>query len=54
MACADVGHLYAAWSVSPERMGEVMSWNGDERINYGTLFAGLGLRILFMMGVGRR
>ncbi|KAH6712592.1 hypothetical protein BKA61DRAFT_486138 [Leptodontidium sp. MPI-SDFR-AT-0119] len=54
MACADVGHLYAAWSVSPERMGEVMSWNSDERINYGTLFAGLGLRVLFLMGVGRR
>ncbi|KAG4439131.1 hypothetical protein IFR05_005368 [Cadophora sp. M221] len=54
MACADMGHLYAAWSVSPDRMGDVMGWNGDERINYGTLFAGLGLRVLFLMGVGRR
>ncbi|KAH7348340.1 hypothetical protein BKA65DRAFT_500403 [Rhexocercosporidium sp. MPI-PUGE-AT-0058] len=54
MACADTGHLYAAWSVSPARMGDVGAWNGDEWINYGTLFAGLGLRILFLMGVGRR
>lgn len=54
MACADTGHLYAAWSVCPERMGDVLEWNGDEWINYGTLFAGLGLRILFLMGIGRR
>ncbi|PVH74827.1 hypothetical protein DL98DRAFT_518986 [Cadophora sp. DSE1049] len=54
MACADVGHLYAAWWVAPGRMGDVGGWNGDEWINYGTLFAGLGLRVLFLMGVGRR
>ncbi|KAH7419629.1 hypothetical protein BKA64DRAFT_737787 [Cadophora sp. MPI-SDFR-AT-0126] len=54
MACADVGHLYAAWWVAPARMGDVGKWNGDEWINYGTLFAGLGLRVLFLFGVGRR
>lgn len=54
MACADTGHLYAAWSMDPGRMGQVGRWNSDEWINYGTLFAGLGLRTAFLMGVGRR
>lgn len=54
MACADVGHIYAAWKVCPERIAEVMGWTGDEWINYGTLFAGLGLRVLFLLGYGRR
>lgn len=54
MACADVGHIYAAWEINPERLGEVMGWNSDEWINFGTLFAGLGLRVLFLMGWGRR
>ncbi|KAG4416699.1 hypothetical protein IFR04_010158 [Cadophora malorum] len=53
MACADVGHLYAAWWVAPSRMGDLVNWNGDEWINYGTLFGGLGLRVAFLMGVGR-
>ncbi|KAJ5039109.1 uncharacterized protein L3040_006779 [Drepanopeziza brunnea f. sp. 'multigermtubi'] len=56
MVCSDVGHIYAAWKVWPERLalGEVLKWNSDEWINYGTLFAGLGLRILFLLGFGRR
>ncbi|KAK2625999.1 hypothetical protein QTJ16_004261 [Diplocarpon rosae] len=56
MVCADVGHIYAAWAISPERLaaGKLGSWTSDEWINYGTLFAGLGLRIAFLLGFGRR
>ncbi|OWO99914.1 hypothetical protein B2J93_8534 [Marssonina coronariae] len=56
MACADVGHIYAVWAIWPGRLAaaELPSWTSDEWINYGSLFAGLGLRILFLLGFGRR
>ncbi|KAK0099482.1 hypothetical protein ONS95_004691 [Cadophora gregata] len=54
MACADVGHLGAVWWVEPGRMAEFAGWNSDEWINYGTLIMGLGLRLAFLAGVGRR
>lgn len=56
MVCADVGHIFAAWQIWPERLAlaEVPSWNSDEWINYGTLFLGLGLRLFFLMGFGRK
>ncbi|KAL2064492.1 hypothetical protein VTL71DRAFT_4986 [Oculimacula yallundae] len=54
MVCTDIGHLYGIWELAPGRFFEVASWNFDEWTNYGTLFAGMGLRIAFLMGFGRR
>jgi hypothetical protein len=38
MLVSDAGHLYAVYEVAPERMLEVLKWNSDEWINYGTLW----------------
>ena len=53
MFASDVGHIYAAYAIAPERIGKVLSWNSDEWINYGTLIFGAGLRLAFLMGIGR-
>jgi hypothetical protein len=39
--------------MDPARCFDFMAWNSDEWINYGTLNAGLALRIAFMLGLGR-
>ena len=46
--------VYAAYCISPEQMFTPLAWNSDECINYGTLFLGLFMRILFMAGIGRK
>jgi len=45
--------VYAAHAIAPEQMSNVLGWNGDEWINYGTLMLGFLLRIIFMAGIGR-
>ncbi|KUJ19578.1 uncharacterized protein LY89DRAFT_546118, partial [Mollisia scopiformis] len=52
MLVSDVGHIWAVYQIAPTRMGEFMAWNSDEWINYGTLWFGVGLRAVFMMGFG--
>ncbi len=47
MLATDVGHLYAAYTIAPERMSQIGSWNGDEWVNYGTLMGGMALRAGF-------
>jgi hypothetical protein len=53
MLAADSGHLYAAWAIDPERVWQVIAWNSDEWVNYGTLVLGAALRVAFLLGVGR-
>ncbi len=53
MCLSDVGHIYAAWKIAPVRLFEVLGWNSDEWVNYGTLIGGFTMRLLFLMGVGR-
>jgi hypothetical protein len=53
MLAADSGHLYAAWAIDPERVWQVVAWNSDEWVNYGTLALGAALRVAFLLGVGR-
>lgn len=53
MVMTDTGHLYAAYAIDPERIFQLLQWNMDEWINYGTLMGGLTMRILFLMGIGR-
>jgi hypothetical protein len=48
-----MGIVYAVYILDPARFWAVGEWNGDEWINYGTLNAGLALRVAFMLGVGR-
>ncbi len=53
MLMCDVGHIYAAFEIAPERVWQVGAWNSDEWINYGTLTFGAALRATFLLGVGR-
>lgn len=53
MLASDMGHIYAAYAIAPERIFEVGRWNNDERINYGTLMFGAALRVAFLLGIGR-
>lgn len=53
MVMTDTGHLYAAYAIDPERIFQILLWNMDEWINYGTLTGGLTMRILFLIGIGR-
>jgi len=53
MLVSDVGHLYAVWEIAPERMLDLVKWNSDEWINYGTLWFGAALRLAFLLGFGR-
>lgn len=53
MLACDVGHLYAAYEIAPERILQVASWNSDEWVNYGTLIFGAVLRAGFLLGIGR-
>lgn len=53
MLAADSGHLYAAWAIDPERVWQVVAWNSDEWVNYGTLVLGAALRVAFLLGLGR-
>jgi hypothetical protein len=53
MLASDVGHIYAAYVIAPERILEVGGWNSDEWINYGTLIFGAALRVAFLLGIER-
>jgi len=53
MLVSDVGHIYAAYEIAPERILQVVSWNSDEWVNYGTLTFGAVLRAAFLLGIGR-
>jgi hypothetical protein len=53
MCLSDVGHIYAAWKIAPARLFQVLGWNSDEWVNYGTLIGGFTMRLLFLSGVGR-
>ena len=50
---SDSGHIYAVYQVAPERFFQLMKWNSDEWINYGTLILGFLMRIAFVAGIGR-
>ncbi|KAE9367324.1 hypothetical protein N431DRAFT_428733 [Stipitochalara longipes BDJ] len=53
MLVSDVGHIYAAYEIAPERILQLVSWNSDEWVNYGTLVFGAVLRSAFLLGLGR-
>jgi hypothetical protein len=53
MLASDVGHIYAAYAIAPERIAQVLSWNSDEWVNYGTLIFGALLRLAYLLGIGR-
>ncbi len=53
MLMSDVGHIYAAYAVAPERILQVGAWTSEEWINYGTLILGASLRAGFLVGIGR-
>jgi hypothetical protein len=53
MLVSDVGHIYAAYEIAPERILQFGSWNSDEWVNYGTLVFGALLRAAFLLGIGR-
>ncbi|KAN0095871.1 hypothetical protein V8E51_016582 [Hyaloscypha variabilis] len=53
MLVSDVGHIYAAYEIAPQRILQVVSWNSDEWVNYGTLVFGALLRSAFLIGIGR-
>lgn len=53
MLVSDLGHIYAAYEIAPERIVEFMSWSFDEWVNYGTLVFGALLRAAFVLGIGR-
>ena len=53
MLVSDVGHIYAAYDIAPDRILQVIGWNSDEWINYGALIFGAVLRASFLLGIGR-
>jgi hypothetical protein len=53
MLVSDVGHIYAAYEIAPERIVQFASWNSDEWVNYGSLVFGALLRASFLIGIGR-
>jgi hypothetical protein len=54
MLVSDIGHIYAAYAIAPERVLQFVSWSNDEWINYGTLLGGALLRLAFLLGVGNQ
>jgi hypothetical protein len=53
MLVSDVGHIYAAYEIAPERILQFANWSSDEWVNYGTLVFGALLRAAFVSGIGR-
>jgi hypothetical protein len=53
MVLSDIGHIYAVYTIAPERAFALATWNFDEWFNYGTLIGGFVLRLFFLAGIGR-
>lgn len=52
-AVTDVGHLYGAYAiVGPSAMWDVSMWRMEEWVNYGILWAGIGVKMAFLAGIG--